>query len=361
MKSKIWLVIVVICLTAFVQATPLGATSYHYQDLNPQGAPPGATYQFAAINDAKQIVGNIFQFTGGKFVAQAFHWDPNKGYTLLKSLGSNTNSQAFSINKQGQIAGMSVNVIGYEHACLWTDPAQAPIELGSADDPNPSGAYGINDAGLMVGYYGNPEHAYKWTASMQGTDLGTLGGSTSGATGVNNAGQIVGNAADGNGIIRACIWHPGIQSPQSLGLSAPLSNANCINNQGNVAGYYSPSGSGADDQAFYWDHQTETIVSNIPPQLYYNSILGMSDANQVVGWSVQEGFNNQSIIFWNPIRGTQDLNKLVVNLPKGVTIQALYAISPKNGYIAGTDSQGHVCLCTPVVASSGTNLLLLLE
>jgi probable HAF family extracellular repeat protein len=352
MKSKIWLVIVVICLAALVQASSLGATSYLYQDLNPQGAPPEATYQFAAINDAKQIVGNIYQPAS----TQAFLWAPNQGYTLLKSLGSNTNSWAFSINKQGQIVGMSVNANGYEHACLWTDPTQTPIDLGSAADPNPSGAYGINDAGLIVGYYGNPEHAYKWTAPMQGTDLGTLGGTTSGATGVNNAGQIVGNAADGQGT-RACLWPPGSQSPQSLGLSAPLSNANCINNQGNVAGYYSPSGSGADDQAFYWDHQTGT--SDITPQLYYNAVLGISDANQVVGWAVQEGFLNQSIIFWNPTKGTQDLNKMIVNLPQGVTIQELWAISPKNGYIAGTDSRGHLCLLTPGVATPASNLLLL--
>jgi probable HAF family extracellular repeat protein len=358
MKRKAWLVIVLVCLAALVQAGSLGATSYLYRDLNPQGAPPEGSYQFAAINDAKQIVGNIFQIIGGNFVCQAFLWTPQKGYTLLKSLGSSTNSQAFSINKQGKIVGMSVNANGYEHACLWTDPAQAPTDLGSADDPNPSGAYGINDAGLIVGYYGNPEHAYKWTAPMQGTDLGTLGGSTSGATGVNNAGQIVGNAADGYGIIWACIWYPDIPSPQSLGLSAPLSNANCINNQGNVAGYYSLSGSGYDDQAFYWDHQNG--ISNIPNQLYYNAALGISDANQVVGWSAQEGFANLTTIFWNPTKGTQDLNKMIINLPQGVTIQALDAISPKNGYLAGTDSRGHVSLLTPV-ASSAVNLLLLLE
>ena len=359
MKGKLWLIIVVICLAPIIQAGSLGATCYLYQNLNPEGAPPGGTYQFAAINDAKQIVGNIFQVIDGNFVSQAFLWTPSKGYTLLKSLGSNTSSQAFSINKHGQIVGISVNASGYSHACLWTDPAQPPVELVSPSDQNSCGAYGINDAGLIAGYYGNPERAYKWTAPLNGTALGALGGSTSGALGVNNAGQIAGNAADAGGIIRACIWPPGSLSPQSLGLAAPLSNANCINNQGNVAGYYSPSGSGDDDQAFYWDHQTGTTITNIPPQLHYNAILGLSDANQAVGWAVEAGFTNESIIFWNPIMGAQDLNKLVVNLPKGVTIKALYAISPKNGYLAGTDSGWNLCLLTPVVAPSVTNLLLL--
>ena len=361
MKSKAWLVAVLVCLAVLVQAGSLGATSYLYRDLNPQGALPSGSYQFTAINDAKQIVGNTWQTTGGNYVIQAFLWTPNQGYTLLQSLGGNHDTEAYGINKQGQIVGLSVNAKGYLHACLWTDPAQAPIDLGSADDPNWSEAWGINDAGLIVGnYFSDPahKHAYKWTAPMQGTDLGTLGGKTSEAWGVNNAGQIVGDAADSQEISRACIWPPGSQSPQSLGLSYPLSSANCINNQGNVAGYYSPSGKGDDDQAFYWEYQTKKIFS-ITPQLYYNSALGISDANQVVGWAMQEGFTNQSVIFWNPTKGTQDLNKMIINLPKGVTIKALYAISPKNGYLAGTDSQGHLCLLTPVAALSSLNLLLM--
>jgi probable HAF family extracellular repeat protein len=357
MKSKVWLISMAICLAGLVQAASLGATSYLYQDLDPQGALPSGSYQFNAINDAKQIVGNVFNFSGG-FVIQAFLWAPNQGYTLLQSLGGNIDTEANGINQQGQIVGISVNAKGYLHACLWTDPAQAPSDLGSPDDPNWSEAWGINDAGLIVGNYGDPthKHAYKWTAPMQGTDLGTLGGSTSEAWGVNNAGQIVGDAADSQEISRACIWDTGSLSPTSLGLSAPLSSVNCINNQGNAAGYYSPSGSGYDDQVFYWDQHS---ITDITPELHYNYTPSLSDANQVVGWAEQEGSPDQSIIFWNPTKGAQDLNQMIVNLPKGVTIQALYAISPKNGYIAGTDSQGHLCLLTPVVASPANNLLLL--
>ncbi|MCX5890858.1 MAG: hypothetical protein NTY36_15635 [Deltaproteobacteria bacterium] len=352
MKLKVWLAIVAICLAGFVQAGSVGATSYFYRDINPQGASTTGTYQCIAINDAKQIVGCIFS------VPQAFLWTSNKGYTLLKPLGSNTGCLAAAINKQGQIVGSSVNANGYWHACLWNDPAQPPIELVSADDPTHSGASGINDAGLIVGYYGDPahKHAYKWTAPMQGTDLGTLGGSTSTATGVNNAGQIVGEAADVQGITRACIWNSGSQSPQSLGLTALLSSAYCINNQGNVVGYYSPSGIGDDDQAFYWDQHS---IIDITPELYYNFAPGISDANQVVGWQAQQGFTDPTIIFWNPAKGKQDLNKMIVNLPKGVTIQFLDAISPKKGYLAGTDSRWHVCLLTPLAAPSANSLLLL--
>jgi len=358
MKAKIWLVIAAVSLTGFVPTGSLGAASYLYHDLNPQGAT--ATYQFTAINDAKQIVGNINRIINQQFAPQAFLWTSDKGYTLLKPLGTNTNSQAFSINKQGQIVGSSVNANGHEHACLWTDPAQLPTELVSADDPTPSGATGINDAGLIVGYCGDFEYkrAYKWTALLQKTDLGTLGGSTSCAWAVNNAGKIVGEAADGQNITRACFWDSGSLSPQSLGLNvdAPLSSVNCINNQGNMAGYYSPLGSGDDDQAFYWDQQRKDIT----PELYYNCACGISDANQVVGLRAEQNSPDSTFLFWNPSKGTQDLNKLVVNLPVGVTISNLFAISPQKGYLAGMDSNWHPCLLTPVAVSL-VNILLMLQ
>jgi hypothetical protein len=102
------------------------------------------------------------------------------------------------------------------------------------------------------------------------------------------------------------------------------------------------------------------VISDISPESYYNSACGISDANQVVGWRAQEDFSNPTFIYWNPNKGTHDLNKLVVNLPVGVTIRTVYAISPKKGYLAGEDPRGHPCLLTPVGTSSA-NILLLLQ
>lgn len=62
--------------------------------------------------------------------------------------------------------------------------------------------------------------------------------------------------------------------------------------------------------------------------------------------------------YWTPTGARKDLSSLVANLPHGVTLSAISAISRK-GLIAGFDSQGHPFLLTPVVASSPNNLLLL--
>ena len=67
-------------------------------------------------------------------------------------------------------------------------------------------AYGINNAGQIVGYSyitGNTAyHAFLWTPGSGMLDLGTLGGTYSFAYGVNDAGQVVGESTLASGTPR---------------------------------------------------------------------------------------------------------------------------------------------------------------
>jgi probable HAF family extracellular repeat protein len=356
MGKRVGAMLVVIGLVILCLAGSLGATVYSYQNLGGLGAPVGFSANVNGINDAKQIVGAFTQYISPFLISRAFIWEPAKGATQLKSLGAGTNCEAFGVNRQGQIVGQAVNNGGYSHACLWSNPAQAPADLTSAGDSTWSCALAINDNGVMAGYYCDTynksiTHAYKWTAPLQWTNLGTLGGTTSKANSINNAGQIVGIAQNGQGNARACLWNPG-QAGQDLAPSLPANAQanNCfINNRGNVAGDAYPG-----PTAFYWNHQTMAL-SNIGPQLNQSWALGLSDDNQVVGSGFQSGF---ALVFWNPKEGTQDLNTLVVNLPAGVTVKSLNAISPK-GNIVGRDSAGNFCMLTPIASQPGFTLLLL--
>src|SRR5690349_10949712 len=79
--------------------------------------------------------------------------------------------------------------------------------LGGAE----STAYGINDAGQVVGgalLADGAEHAFLWTRELRMVDLGTLGGRNSVATGINNRGQVVGRAQLASGDFHAFLWTP---------------------------------------------------------------------------------------------------------------------------------------------------------
>jgi probable HAF family extracellular repeat protein len=86
-----------------------------------------------------------------------------------------------------------------------------------------TGASGINDSGLIVGFCYldfTTYHACYWTSSGVATDLGTMSGKDSGATAVNSLGQIAGysDASDGQ---RAFVWTKagGMKALPSLGSS----------------------------------------------------------------------------------------------------------------------------------------------
>jgi probable HAF family extracellular repeat protein len=70
------------------------------------------------------------------------------------------------------------------------------IDLGTLGGSS-SGANGINDSGQVVGWAypaGNgAEHAFLYSGGAM-SDLGTLGGTISGASGINDSGQVVGYA-----------------------------------------------------------------------------------------------------------------------------------------------------------------------
>jgi len=361
MKIRVWLLMMLVCLAVLFQAGSLWAALYKYQDLK-MGFPNDPGNHVSGFNDSSQIVGYYYigAPNGG---TQGYFCDLGKGiFTWLQPIGGDyTNSYVYGINKLGQIVGScSTSQNSVFAACVWTDPGKAPTLLSQLPNYTSGYAYGINDNGLIVGYSYNNEgsqHACMWTmtAPIHPVDLGTLGGSTSAASGVNNAGQIVGWAINAQGNKRACLWNPN-QSAQDLATALPNTcTAQFINNQGNVVGQNPVTGAGMGN-AFFWNHQTGGV--QYISAGYDSWADGLSDANQVIARGETAIFGNPPVFSWTPAGGTKDLNKLVVNLPQGVTVALVNLVSPK-GNILGCGSQGNSCLLTPVVTSTANNLLLL--
>jgi probable HAF family extracellular repeat protein len=99
-------------------------------------------------------------------------------------------SNAYGINDAGQIVGNAYTASGQNHAFLYSDGNMTDLgTLGGAY----SNAYGINDAGQIVGMAytaSGQNHAFLYSDGNM-TDLGTLGGANSLAWGINDATHIL--------------------------------------------------------------------------------------------------------------------------------------------------------------------------
>ena len=159
----------------------------------------------AAINDRDQVVGTSLN---------GFLWEKGR-LTDLGTLPGDAASYAIAINEQGQVAGSSggqgAGQSAYRpyRAFLWQDGQMTQI----GPKARASFAWAMNDNGVVIGLCvplssstaEEKRRAFVWDGT-QPTVLPTLGGRSSDANAINNQGQIVGWATTKNGQKHAVLW-----------------------------------------------------------------------------------------------------------------------------------------------------------
>jgi probable HAF family extracellular repeat protein len=158
-------------------------------------------------------------------------------------------SQLYAINDSGVAAGTQGTPMPpaqggfYPGRAVTVSAGGTPTLIDNRATPASSIAYGINDAGVAVGWMTSqpdaPRHAFRSTGSGL-EDLGTLGGTNSVANDINASGVIVGNAELSSGVTHAFYYSDetmiDLNSLVPAGSGWELLSANAVNNRGEVVG-----------------------------------------------------------------------------------------------------------------------------
>lgn len=147
----------------------------------------------------------------------AFAWTEAEGMESLEGLGTGQYSEARDANADGVIVGNAHPQGGLlPHAAKWVDGTAIELEMLEPSDSELSGAFGINEAGTIVGFSfadipaDSPNHAVRWVDGDV-EDLGSLGGDdeSSAARGINEGGTIAGSSGLSRDSGRAAVvWEP---------------------------------------------------------------------------------------------------------------------------------------------------------
>jgi probable HAF family extracellular repeat protein len=205
-----------------------------FTDLGTLGGANSAAY---GINSAGATVGYSDTSTGSDL---AFVYS-NHTMSPLPTLGG-FNSYAQAINDSNEIIGYAQTTIGDYHAFSYQNGTITDLHtLGGTE----SYATAINSIGQVVGYSlitgsSNISHAVLYAGNTP-IDLGTLGGNNSYATGINSAGSIVGYSQTTTDQDHAFFYSGGIMTDLNtlipLNSGWELTNANAINNSGQIVGF----------------------------------------------------------------------------------------------------------------------------
>ena len=196
------------------QGLPRAGVRESARELFDLGALGGEESAALDLNERGQVVGWAETADGQ---SHAFLWESSEKIDLGTFGGER--SSAHAVNETGQVVGWAELEDGTTRPFLWqeqtesdddAEPQPQMMDLGTLGGAG-GGAWGINDAGQVVGWAETEigeQHAFVWQDGMM-TDLGTLGGPQSAASSVNEAGHVAGIAQDADGLWHTVVWRDG--------------------------------------------------------------------------------------------------------------------------------------------------------
>ena len=232
----------------------------------------------SGINDAGDVIGTV-RIGVTRYAAV---WLAAGGRQLL----TDKNSGAAAINNNAQAAGVASHGAD-DHATLFT--ASGPQDLGALGGAS-STAYGLNDAGKVVGSYEVEfpnQRAFAWEGGVSKEICQRAGATYTAAYAVNSVGQVLcyaSNGTDGSTVFvenpdgtQAVV--PGLRSSSvGLGLN-PLGHSVGINRWAPVAAYFS-NGAETYDLLKLGDAASRATWKKL------KEARALNEQDEIVGWGV---------------------------------------------------------------------------
>ena len=272
-------------------------------------APP--TVVLACCGQANDL-NDFGDVTGYQGPEQVYLWRQSDGYHLLGTLPGQAKSEAWGINNDGLIVGESGPDRDHAQAVLFLPSTprsltDSTITLGSLTGLTYSIAWGVNDAGQIVGEGTDAStgrtYAILWQPAPAGSanytavilDPSSVGGAGASARArrISNRGEVVGAVQPAVGESRGFVWSPTAANVTTGDMSDLGPGAGFgVNNHGVAVG------TGNDGQPFVWSLQSGR--SALPIQGNGAQANDINDAGTIAGWYVLNGYGSFAAIWRLP-------------------------------------------------------------
>lgn len=299
--------VLVLAATASAADTPMYACTY-LKDLSGRGL---STPE--AINE-KNVVAGVAALEDWRG-RRAIVWKTQKPLQLAS--GADVDSGAFGINDKGVTVGYIQDESRLNQPVMWT--ANTPTRLPVLTESAPGGtAFKINAKGHVVGWSYNDEYTNRAVLWRNGkiTHLGGLDPALeSYAYGMNDVGTIVGASKFQVGLVnmQAVRWDGMPKQITALNSLTERGDASAraVNNAGVIVGYSNYQYSA------YWEHHavawtgTEPIDLGTLPGGITSSAQDINSANVIVGSSAIESGDWHATAWYGLDAAPRDLNDMV--------------------------------------------------
>lgn len=256
-----------------MEQTTQAATVYKFTTVNVTGA--GNTYAYA-INNQEEIVG-YYTGAGCSQAACGFKEVNGKFATIDCALENATD--IFDISNKGKIVG-AYSYYGGVHGFIWEGDSSC-FDIVAPEGPSFTEALGVNDDGQVVGFYIDAAGNFQGFSHLSGkyTTISCPGWTSTRAYGINDAGVIVGDVSNStSGPFTAFVYKAGKCSTFNFAKGDPTS-AKGINKSGQITGWYTNS------KGTHGFVKTDNSLHTLNyPKATGTLAFHINDKGQVAGW-----------------------------------------------------------------------------